>query len=90
MEITHNVSQHRFELTLEGEVAYLSYHQEGSRLDLQHTLVPRPIEGRGIAAQLTRHALQYARTGQLQVRPSCAYVRAYLERPPEEQDLLER
>jgi predicted GNAT family acetyltransferase len=56
---------------------------------LTHTEVPTAIEGRGHAAQLVRAALDHARAHALKVKPACSYVRSYMRRHPETQDLLE-
>jgi uncharacterized protein len=42
--------------------------------------VPPPIEGRGIAARLTRTAVEWARSEGLEIDPQCSYVRAWLSR----------
>ena len=57
---------------------------------MNHTGVPRPLEGRGIAAQLVATALAWARTQGHKVKPTCSYVAAYMRRHPETQDLLAR
>jgi len=39
-----------------------------------------PLRGRGVAAELTRHALDYAHGAGYTVIPSCSYVEWYIER----------
>jgi len=88
-KVIHNESNHRFEVHLsDGELAQLAYLRKDGSLDLAHTEVPRQWEGRGIAAELTRTALEYAREFRLSVIPSCAYVQAYLRRHSEYQTLV--
>jgi predicted GNAT family acetyltransferase len=53
-----------------------------------HTEVPYRLEGRGIAAQIVRQALDYARANGLKVAPQCGYVRAYMRRHKDTHDLL--
>ena len=80
--VVHNAERHRFELR-EGELtSRLVYRIEGGVIDLLHTEVPRPLEGRGIAHELARAALEYAAANELLVRPTCPFVQAYLERNP--------
>jgi predicted GNAT family acetyltransferase len=74
MEVTLNKSQNRFETSEQGETAELVYQLEDGVLDIVHTGVPKPMEGRGVAAALTKTALDYARANGLKVRPSCSYV----------------
>lgn len=85
--VTHNAARHRFEATVEGQVAVADYELDGRVLRLTHTVVPQALEGRGIAGALARAAMAHARSQQLQVDPQCSYMRAYMERHPDTQDL---
>jgi predicted GNAT family acetyltransferase len=55
---------------------------------MTHTGVPRELEGRGIAAALVETALTWAREQGYKVVPLCSYVRRYIGRHPEWQDLV--
>lgn len=85
--VTHNTERHRFEVRLEGHTAIAEYHQEGAVLTLTHTVVPKPLEGRGIAGALAKAAMAHARGHGIKIDPRCPYMRAYMERHPETQDL---
>ncbi|MNT43521.1 hypothetical protein D3C72_1799980 [compost metagenome] len=50
--------------------------------------MPEPIAGRGIAGELTRVALRFAREQKYKVVPACAYAEAFLQRHEEYHDLL--
>jgi predicted GNAT family acetyltransferase len=79
----------RFEIALDGgEVAFADYHVEGDSIVFPHTVTPRAFEGQGLASQLARAALAYAREQGLKVRPHCAFFRAYIGKHPEHQDLV--
>jgi predicted GNAT family acetyltransferase len=87
--IRHEPEARRFVADVGGATAYLSYREpEGRILDLDHTYVPRPLRGRGIASQLAAHALTYARERGCLVVPSCSFVSAYIARHEEFRDLL--
>src|SRR5205823_5566274 len=73
----------RFETTVDGETAFLTFHRNGKRITLIHTEVPASLEGRGVGSDIVRFALDYARTNDLTVVPRCPFVRAYLERHPD-------
>ncbi|WP_422775207.1 GNAT family N-acetyltransferase [Pseudomonas aeruginosa] len=61
LSIHHDVGGHQFETTVDGHRAYLAYMDLGKQtLDIYRTFVPDSLRGRGIAAALTEHALQYA------------------------------
>jgi len=78
----------RFEVELEGLVSVIDYRVEGQRLLLPSVRVPPALEGRGIAAALTRAALDWAREQSMTVVPICPYVVAWLKRHPEYNDVL--
>lgn len=86
--VTHNEAAHRFEAEVEGRRATSEYTRAADRIVFTHTEVPEALEGRGVANALTRTALGYARAEGLKVVPLCPFVRAYLERHPEDHDLL--
>ena len=86
--ITHNSAAQRFECGQAPDLAECCYRRSGDVLDLNHTLVPDALQGRGLAALLVKAALDWARENKLQVKPSCSYVAAYMKRHPETQDLL--
>lgn len=86
--IQHLADQGRFEATVEGLRCEVDYQLVDSVMHITHTGVPRPLEGRGLAAALVSHALGWARAQGLRVQPVCSYVQVYIRRHPEWQDLL--
>jgi predicted GNAT family acetyltransferase len=82
-QVTHAPDRSRFETEVEGAVAFLEYELGDGEVAMTHTIVPRHLEGRGIAAELTRTAVAWAREQELHVVPVCSYVRAWLRRNPE-------
>jgi hypothetical protein len=81
LTIRHDPQGHRFETTVDGHRAYLAYMDLGKQtLDIYRTFVPDALRGRGVAAELTRHALDFARDSGYTVIPSCSYVEWYMER----------
>ena len=77
----------RFELAVEGHVAHVEFERLPGGIACLHTIVPRPLEGRGIGGRLVKHVLDYAAAHQLKVRPDCSFVKTYIERHPEYQGL---
>lgn len=88
LNIVHNLDASRFEARIDGQLAVCEYRRSGEVLAFTHTEVPWPLEGRGIAAALVGHALDWARSEGLRVRPLCSFVAAYMRRHPQAQDLL--
>ncbi|MFI5254404.1 MAG: GNAT family N-acetyltransferase [Candidatus Limnocylindrales bacterium] len=88
-EIADAHAAQRYEARLDGELAgVLEYVVKRGRLALVHTEVLAAHEGQGIAGRLARFALADARRRELRVIAICPYVRAYLERHPEERDVV--
>ena len=86
LEVKHNEASRRFEAEVEGLTAVLVYKIVPGRMLIQHTGVPTEVEGRGIAAKLTRVALEYARSQKLEVVPACSYTASFMAKHPEYND----
>ena len=82
IEINHDSTAHRFTTTVDGQRAVLDYTLAANVMTITHTEVPGPIEGRGIAAELTRKALDAAREHGWRVVPACSYAASYLAKHP--------
>ena len=87
-DVVHNESASRFELRVHGQLSIAQYQLIDGVMWLTHTETPLALQGRGLAAKVVRAALDHARAHGLKVRPACSYVRTYLRRHPETQDLL--
>ena len=88
VDVKHDPSKPRFEATVDGRLCVADYRLHGGVMTLFHTEVPHGLEGRGIASELVRAALDHARTEGLKVRPDCSYVARWMQRHPESLDLL--
>jgi predicted GNAT family acetyltransferase len=86
--IVHNEAEQRFELADGGSTAVAQYRLEGEQISFTHTVVPPEMEGKGVGSQLVQTALDEARKRGLKVVPLCYFVKGYIERHPEYQDLL--
>lgn len=85
--VRHNGTAHRFELEIEGGLAFLDYRMDDAKMLLTHTFVPPELRGRKLAEQLVAAALKHARECRFRVVPQCGYVDAFLKRHPEFGDL---
>jgi uncharacterized protein len=82
--VVHNSKLNRFEATVDGETATLTYSAGPAVIDLQHTSVPETLRGKGLANTLAHAALDYARSARLKVIPPAALSGAatYAAPPP--------
>jgi predicted GNAT family acetyltransferase len=72
-----------------GELMGVSYYDViGSTVAFTHTEVDERFEGQGVAATLTRAALDDVRGRGLKVAALCPYVKAWIARHDDYQDLL--
>ena len=86
--VTDNKAEAEFELIVSGQRAVAAYQLEGDTIVFTHTIVPKAIEGRGVASKLIRAALDSARDRGLKVISQCPFVTAYIEKHPEYRALL--
>lgn len=87
-ELTDNPIQHRFEMVVDGSVAFVTYADRGDRIALNHTEVPEALSGRGIGSQLARAALEEVRARGLKIVPVCEFIASYIQRHPEYRDMV--
>ncbi|MDQ4074649.1 MAG: N-acetyltransferase [Chloroflexota bacterium] len=90
IDVAHNEAAGRFEAEVGGHLAVVEYKRAGNLIIFMHTEVPEELEGQGIASQLARTALEYAKAQQLDVLPLCAFVASYVRRHPEYEPLVSR
>ena len=87
LAIAHEPSHNRFVAVVEGQECVIDYHLSGSTMTITHTIVPASLGGRGIAGELTKFALESARTLGWKVLAECSYAEAYLNKHAEYADL---
>jgi predicted GNAT family acetyltransferase len=86
--VRDNKAQSRFELEVEGDVAFANYRLAPDTVIINHTETPRALRGRGIASALVKGALELIRADGLKVVAGCSFVVDYLRKHPEFSDLM--
>ncbi|MEM1268554.1 MAG: GNAT family N-acetyltransferase [Bacteroidota bacterium] len=86
--VVRNDGRQRYEIDLDEGLAMAYFTERGSKIVFTHTEVPQELEGQGIGSRLIRSALDDARERGLKVVPLCPFVKAYIRRHDEYQDLL--
>ena len=85
--VRDNKALRRFELDVEGAVAFANYRLAPGAIVITHTETPRALRGRGIASELVRGALQLIRADGSKVIAGCGFVVDYLRKHPEFADM---
>lgn len=83
LEIRHDPEKRIVHTTVDGHTAHVEYSIHDGMLDILHTVVPPPVEGRGIASALVRHVFDYALRHGLKPEATCSYARTWLARHQE-------
>ena len=86
--IRDNKTRQRFELDVEGQLAFANYRPTPQAIIITHTETPRALRGRGIASELIKGALQMIRADGQKVIAGCGFVVDYLSKHPEDADLV--
>lgn len=78
-----------YEITVDGVRAGVAeYRRRGDRVVFTHTEIDAAFEGKGIGSALAKAALDDVRGRGLKAVPLCAFIRAWIERHPDYQDLV--
>jgi predicted GNAT family acetyltransferase len=86
--VRDNQTRRRFELDVEGEIAFANYRRTPAAVVITHTETPRTLRGRGIASELVKGALELIRADGKKVIAGCSFVVDYLRRHPEYADIV--
>ncbi len=87
-QVINNQQRQQFQISVDGEIAFLEYRFHDKVLVLMHTEVPERSAGRGLGSALVAGAFDYAKTNQLRVKVYCPFVKKYLDRHPEYNSLV--
>lgn len=83
----NNPERHRYELEVDGYLAFADYRLDGKTLFIPHVEAAPELRGKGAAGQLMRQMLTDVREKGYMVVPICSYAANWLERHPEFHDL---
>lgn len=87
-EVFDNKARHQFELDVDGHLATEHYRLDGNVITFEHTDVPSELGGRGIGSKLVKGALDQVRKAGLRLNPQCPFVKAWVDKHPDYQDLV--
>ncbi|GAA0278831.1 GNAT family N-acetyltransferase [Actinomadura nitritigenes] len=88
-EISDNAGEGRYEIRVDGGLAgFAEYERRGGAVVFTHTEVDPAFEGKGIGSALARGALDDVRAKGDPVVPLCPFIKKWIEKHPDYQDLV--
>jgi predicted GNAT family acetyltransferase len=85
--VRDNKALSRFELDVEGGLAFANYRTTPVAVIITHTETPLALRGHGVASQLVQGALALIRADGRKVIAGCGFVADYLRKHPEYADM---
>ena len=86
--VRNDPARNRYELEVDGHVAFIQCSVKPGVITLIHTEVPPELGGKGVGTVLVRGALDDVRRQGLKVVVRCSFIRAFMAKRPEFNDLL--
>ena len=81
MAIQHNSADQEFTTTRDGHTGELAYARPAEGvIDFTHTFVDEDLRGQGLADELARTALAFARDQKLKVKTSCKFMAGFVQK----------
>jgi len=87
-EVIHEKENERFVIYTEGNEVYVEYTMTEKEINLYHTYTHPALRGKGLAAQVVRAALEFAKENNLKVIPTCSYVQSFIAKNDEYKKLV--
>ncbi|MFT0860749.1 GNAT family N-acetyltransferase [Ancylobacter sp. G4_0304] len=88
VQVRDNRAADRFEIDIDGQIAFAQYVLAPDHIIFTHTEVPAELGGRGLATRLVEAGIASARQRGLSVIPRCSVFGRYMMKHPETHDLL--
>src|ERR1700758_1693811 len=86
--VRDNKDRHRFELDVEGGIAFANYRTTPQAVIITHPEAAPARRGQGTASKLVKGALDLIRADGTKVIAGCGFVVDYLRKHPEDADLV--
>ena len=88
-EVRDNAEQSRYEIVVDGNVAgFVDYRGGPDVIELVHTEIDSAYEGQGLGGKLARGALDAVRSANAKVIPTCGFIKGWIEKHEDYQDLV--
>lgn len=87
-DVSDNTAKSRYELNVDGHIAFVDYRLRPDRIVLVHTEVPSELGGRGVGSKLARGTLDAVRKRGLKAEIRCDFLASYVQKHPEYADVV--
>lgn len=87
-QVQDNTALNRFEMNVDGTIAFITYRLTDSATVLVHTEVPKALEGRGIGSALVKGTLALLHGARRKVVVVCPFIAQYVRKHPQYMDML--
>ena len=84
-----NEALHRFEIEVNGYIAFITYRKRGKHVALLHTEAAQELIGTGAAAVLAEKTFIYFQQQGFTILPYCPYLIKYIQKHPEWKPLVD-
>ncbi len=90
MKVIHDKQQQKFYSEKDGKESYIRYSMSNKEtINILRTFVPPELRNKGLAGEIAKAALEYAKENNLKVIPTCSYVDYFIDKNKEYEKLLE-
>lgn len=79
-QFTDNTARHRYELEVDGHIAFATYHRDRNILYIDYVEAPLALRGTGAASRLMQHIADSAASENVTIVPICGYAASWLRR----------
>ncbi len=83
-----NEEKSRYELNIDGHIAFIDYKETSTKIALTHTEVPAELGGKGVAVALVEKTLASIEGTDKKILPYCPFVLKYIKKHPEWKKLV--
>jgi len=83
MRVIDNKEESRFETEVDGHSAIIEYSVMPNILSLNHTVVDKALQGKGVAKEMVEKVLLQIEQRGLRVIPRCPFIKKYIKKHPE-------
>lgn len=87
-ELEDNKEKKRFEVEIEASTAFVEYQKNNEIISLTHTEVPEELGGQGVGSKMIGKVLSKIKEDGKKVKISCPFIKNYVDKHPEFNDLV--